>query len=76
MLFVTRTEDEEVVMRMPPTAEPTEIVVKATRIGRGKVRLGIVAPAYVEVDRREVRESKDRDAKALENARSTRRGMA
>ncbi len=54
MLVLSRNVGEEIVIM-------DDIVVTVLRISGGRVRLGIVAPDDVPVDRREVYESKKQD---------------
>lgn len=58
MLILTRKVDEQIVMQ---TADG-EILITVVEIDRGKVRIGINAPARVPVDRKEVAEAKARGA--------------
>lgn len=54
MLVVTRKLNEEIVIG-------DNIIVTLIEVKNGKARIGITAPRDVPVDRREVREAKDRD---------------
>jgi carbon storage regulator len=56
MLVLTRDEDEDILIG-------DNIVVKVVGVNRtnGQVRLGIEAPRNIAIDRREVRESKERE---------------
>ena len=60
MLVLTRHVDEEVVVTVPPSTEPTTFTIKVTRLysqspGRAaKVRLGFVAPPTVKFVRSEL----------------------
>lgn len=60
MLVLTRHEEEEIVVTVPPSTEPTTFIIKLTRIfektpGRApKVRLGFVAPRNVSFVRKEL----------------------
>mgnify|MGYP003659042125 CR=1 FL=1 len=58
MLVLARREGEEIVIG-------DDIVIKVVNVDekRGIIRLGITAPRDVAVDRKEIRESKDFDAK-------------
>lgn len=55
MLVLTREQEQDILIG-------DDIVVKVVSVNQytGKVRLGIEAPREVAIDRREVRESKDR----------------
>jgi len=57
MLCLTRKTNEVIIIGRPPN----EIEVTVLEIRGDKVRLGITAPAHVEVDRAEVRLSKDQE---------------
>jgi carbon storage regulator len=56
MLVLTREEDEDILIG-------DNIVIKIVSVNRtnGQVRLGIEAPRNIAIDRREVRESKERE---------------
>jgi len=56
MLVLTREEDEDILIG-------DNIVIKVVGVNRtnGQVRLGIEAPRNIAIDRREVRESKERE---------------
>ena len=60
MLVLSRFRDEEVVLR---TADGQEIVVTVVAILRDKVRLGFDAHESVSVNRREIQEIIDREAR-------------
>lgn len=65
MLVLSRQRDEEVVITVPPSAEPTQIVMTIVDIRGDKVRTGWEAPRHVAVHRREVDEKIARKAKGL-----------
>lgn len=56
MLVLTREENEDILIG-------DNIVIKVVHVNKfnGQVRLGIEAPRDVPVDRREIRESKERE---------------
>jgi len=56
MLVLTQEEDEDILIG-------DNIVIKVVGVNRtnGQVRLGIEAPRNIAIDRREVRESKERE---------------
>jgi len=55
MLVLTRREQERIVI-----GDDVEIVV--IRISGDQVRLGIQAPGYVRVDRKEIKEKRDHES--------------
>lgn len=57
MLVLTRKSNERILIG-------DHISVEVLEMGPGKVRLGIVAPRDVAVDREETREAKDAEARA------------
>lgn len=57
MLVLTRTRGENVIIA-------NNIKIEVIHIGDGKVKLGIDAPAYIEVNRGEIQEAKDRERAA------------
>ncbi len=65
MLCLTRARGEEIVIRVPPCDEETEIVLavldfeKVTDYLRREVRLGIDAPRDVSIHRAEVQDQID-----------------
>jgi carbon storage regulator len=61
MLVLTRERDESIIVTVPPSAEPVDIVVTIVDIRGDKVRLGINAPPEVPVHRQEVYESIQRE---------------
>lgn len=54
MLVFSREPGQEIVIG-------DNIIVTVCELRKGKIRIGITAPRYIPVDRREVREAKDRD---------------
>lgn len=54
VLILTRSVREEVILTVPPSAEPTTITVTVVKIDRAKARLGFTAPRTVVIDRAEV----------------------
>lgn len=54
MLVLSRKTNERVVISVPPSAEPTEVVVQVVDIHGGKARLGIQAPKTATIHREEV----------------------
>ena len=54
MLVLTQKRGNEVVIVVPPSAEPTTLTVKLVEVERGKVRLGFEAPREVSIHRREI----------------------
>lgn len=54
MLVLSRERDEDIVI----SAGPTTVIVRILDIQGYKVRLGVEAPPYVCVDRREIHELK------------------
>lgn len=65
MLVLTRKANERILIG-------DDITVEVIELGSGKVRLGIVAPREVEVDREETRESKDAAARRSLGSRLAR----
>lgn len=65
MLVLSRKEDEEIVVTVPPSTEPTTFTIKLTKIyhaspGRApKVRLGFIAPRNVSFVRSELLPAKE-----------------
>ena len=55
MLVLARSEGEAIVIGTGDRM----ITVEVVRIGGGQVRLGVTAPADLEIDRQEVRKSKE-----------------
>lgn len=69
MLVLTQHEDnfeEDAIIIVPPSDEPTEITVSLCEIRGDKCRIGYSADNSVQIDRRSVRRAKDADlAKSL-----------
>jgi len=59
MLILARELEQDVLIG-------DDIVIRVISIGPNKVRLGITAPVEVSVDRREIREAKDRERRLRE----------
>lgn len=51
MLVLSRSVDQEIVLEVAPSDQPTRIVVTPTRVCYDKVRIGIIAPANVQISR-------------------------
>lgn len=68
MLVLSRRVGGRIVITVPPAAEATEIIVEVTDLrvqtDRPTVRLGVIAPRAVSVDREEIHEAKQREAAA------------
>lgn len=58
MLVLARQHQQEVVITVPPSADPRQIVVSVQGIGETNVRLGFDAEPCVTIDRREVHNAK------------------
>lgn len=66
MLVLSRHRDEDIVITVPPSVQPQEIVITTVDIRGDKARLGVTADRSVTVHRREVH-----DAIQREGARQT-----
>ncbi len=60
MLVLTRRKDQEIIITVPPSTGPTQIVVKVADVLGSKVRVGFSAPDGVAINRAEVQEAIDR----------------
>ena len=54
MLVLSRKSKESVTITVPPSTEPTTVVVSVGQIKLSKVSIGIAAPICVKVDRSEI----------------------
>lgn len=57
MLVLSRQYNESIIITVPPSTEPTEVVITVVDIRGDKVRLGCTAPTHVPVHRQEVHEA-------------------
>jgi sRNA-binding carbon storage regulator CsrA len=75
MLVFGRKESQRTIIVVPPSAVPVTIVVSVESIRPHRknpsTRLGFVAPREVEIDREEIRDSKEEDARAYGQRFST-----
>lgn len=60
MLILSRQNDEEVIITIPPTKGPRRVSVMVTDIQGDKVKLGFVAADDVEINRGEVQKNVDK----------------
>lgn len=64
MLVLSRQQNEEIVVSVPPSTEAREIRVAVMQIDRHKVRIGFHADRAVTIDRKEIVEAKARKGSA------------
>jgi sRNA-binding carbon storage regulator CsrA len=66
MLALMRNEGENVVIDVPPSSEPTQIIVSLVRIHTAtQARLAFMAPKAVQIDREEIAIAKRREREQL-----------